>query len=158
MEIGCAALLIDVDGTLLDSSAAVERAWRVWAAEWRLDPELVLAACHGRRTTDTVAELLPASEVVGAVTRLDELELADIGELAAVPGAAGLPQPRVMVNGPDLENGKPHPEGYLAAAAALGVDPARCVVIEDAPAGIAAGKAAGVAAHSVPDGLVVRVS
>src|SRR6266508_1573074 len=65
VEIGCAALLIDVDGTLLDSSAAVERAWRVWAAEWRLDPELVLAACHGRRTTDTVAELLPASEVVG---------------------------------------------------------------------------------------------
>lgn len=172
MELRCAALLIDVDGTLLDSGAAVADAWRRWAAEWGLDPDLVLAACHGRRTEDTVAEFLPAADVAGATDRLDQIELASIAELAAVPGAvellaslppdrwavvtsgsralasgrlrsAGLPQPAVMVNGPDLANGKPHPEGYLAAARALGVEPGRCVVLEDSPAGVAAGKAAG---------------
>jgi mannitol-1-/sugar-/sorbitol-6-phosphatase len=172
VEIRCDALLIDVDGTLLDSAAAVERAWRHWAARWGLDAELVLAACHGRRTADTVAEFLPATEVARGTADLDEIELAGIGTLPAVPGAAallaslepgrwavvtsgsralaggrlrgaGLPAPAVMVNGPDLANGKPHPEGYLAAAAELGVDPARCVVLEDAPAGVAAGRAAG---------------
>lgn len=51
--------------------------------------------------------------------------------------------PAVLVGAEDAAVGKPGPEGYLKAAAALGVDIARCLVVEDAPAGIDAGRAAG---------------
>ena len=61
----------------------------------------------------------------------------------------GLPLPRVLVTAEDVERGKPDPQPYLAAAAALGVEPSRCLVVEDAPAGIAAGKAAGAAVLAV---------
>jgi len=56
---------------------------------------------------------------------------------------AGLPVPRVMVTAEDVAAGKPDPEGFVMAAAALGVPPSNCVVVEDSPAGVAAGKAAG---------------
>ena len=61
----------------------------------------------------------------------------------------GLPLPRVLVTAEDVERGKPDPQPYLAAAAALGAEPSRCLVVEDAPAGIAAGKAAGAAVLAV---------
>lgn len=56
---------------------------------------------------------------------------------------AGLPIPKNMVTASDVENGKPHPEPYQKAAAILGRAAADCVVIEDVPAGIRAGKEAG---------------
>jgi len=56
----------------------------------------------------------------------------------------GLSTPRVLISAEAVQQGKPHPEVYLAAAAQLGVDPRRCVVVEDAPAGISAGRAAGM--------------
>jgi sugar-phosphatase len=56
---------------------------------------------------------------------------------------AGLPKPSVLVTSSDIVNGKPHPEPYLKAAAKLGFVTNNCVVFEDAPAGIQAGKAAG---------------
>jgi sugar-phosphatase len=58
--------------------------------------------------------------------------------------AAGIPMPQVLVSGQDVRQGKPHPEGYLAAAQRLGVSPAHCVVVEDAPAGVLAARAARV--------------
>ncbi|MCX9191269.1 phosphatase [Carbonactinospora thermoautotrophica] len=178
MEIRCDALLFDVDGTLVDSTAAIERTWRRWAAEWSHDPDAIIAVCHGRRSKDVIAQFVAAEDVARATARLDELELADLAGIVAVPGApellaglparawavvtsgshalassrlraAGLPLPEVMVNGPDLRHGKPHPEGFLTAARLLGVDPGRCVVFEDAPAGVAAGKAAGAAVVAV---------
>jgi sugar-phosphatase len=55
-----------------------------------------------------------------------------------------LPIPRVLISAEAVQQGKPHPEAYLSAAEQLGVDPRRCVVVEDAPAGIIAGRAAGM--------------
>jgi sugar-phosphatase len=150
----------------------VERAWRAWAARWPVDIDAVLAVCHGRRTEDTIALFLPADQQPAAVGDLDELELADMDGVIALPGtqtllkrlpddrwaavtsgprplmharlkAAGLPAPAVLVSAEDVSVGKPDPQGYRRAAAALGYDITRCLVIEDAPAGLEAGRAAG---------------
>jgi sugar-phosphatase len=166
------AVLFDIDGTLVDSTGAVERTWRSWAATHGIDAEEILAVCHGRRTEDTVAMFLPVEQRSAAVVQLEQLELADLDDVVALPGSqallrsvkpdrraavtsgssalmrarlasAGLPVPDVLVSAEDVEAGKPDPEGYLKAAAALGRDIGRCLVIEDAPAGIAAGRAAG---------------
>lgn len=64
----------------------------------------------------------------------------------------GLPHPKILVTAEDVTHGKPHPEGYRSAAQALGVPAGRCIVVEDAPSGVAAARAAGalpvgVAAH-----------
>jgi mannitol-1-/sugar-/sorbitol-6-phosphatase len=167
-----AAVLLDVDGTLIDSTPVVERAAHRWAAEYGLDPETFLADAHGRRTADRVAEFLPPERVAEATARLDELEASDTEGIIALPGvrdlltaldgrpwalvtsmdrpllavrraAAGLPLPEVVVTAEDVRHGKPDPEGYLLAARRLGVNPGECVVVEDAPAGVSAGRAAG---------------
>ncbi|MDT5096375.1 MAG: mannitol-/sugar-/sorbitol-6-phosphatase [Mycobacterium sp.] len=166
------AILFDIDGTLVDSSPVVERSWRAWAREYGVDAEEVLRVCHGRRTQDTVAEFVTPQQLAVAVARLQALELADFDGVTALPGAqelldvlpprrwaavtsgerdlmagrlsaAKLPIPETMICAEDVAVGKPSPEGYLQAAAALGFVARQCVVIEDAPAGIAAGLAAG---------------
>ncbi len=148
-----AALLFDIDGTLVDSTPAVERTWRAWAARRGLDAEAILAVCHGRRSEDTIADFLPVAERPNAVAELEGLEFEDVADVVALPAtkdllaglpsdrwaavtsgsrrlmrkrlaAAGLPVPDVLVGADDVTVGKPAPEGYLAAAAALGVDPA----------------------------------
>jgi sugar-phosphatase len=58
--------------------------------------------------------------------------------------AAGVPIARVMVTAESISRGKPDPEAYLKGAAELGVAPADCLVVEDAPAGAAAARAAGM--------------
>jgi sugar-phosphatase len=166
------AILFDIDGTLVDSTPVVERSWHTWAQEFGVDAEEVMRVCHGRRTEDTIAEFLPGERRAVAVARLQALELADLDGVTALPGArllldalprrlwaavtsgeralmtgrlaaARLPMPEVLICAEDVAAGKPDPEGYLKAAAALGFDAGQCVVVEDAPAGIAAGKAAG---------------
>ncbi|MEU7134865.1 HAD-IA family hydrolase [Streptomyces sp. NPDC046261] len=129
---------------------------------------------HGRPAAAIVAELLPAEQVAEALARLEEAEIADAaaGGVVPVPGAvellASLPadrwavvtsanrrvagarlgqagiHPKFLVTVDDITHHKPHPEPFLLAAEQLGVDPARCVVVEDAPAGLAAGRAAGM--------------
>jgi len=164
-------LLTDLDGVLVDSGAEVERVWREWAAEQGLDPDDVARASHGvpsRQVIARVAPHLPPEEA----ERVDGLHAATGG--TALPGAhellaaadavvtsctrplalarlaaAGLPVPAVMITIEDVERGKPAPDPYLAAAAALNVDPATCLVIEDAPAGIAAARAAGMTVWAV---------
>jgi len=172
MRFDVEAVLFDIDGTLVDSTPAVERIWRTWAGRRGLDAEEILRVCHGRRTEDTLALFLPPGERGAAVAELAELELTDLDEVTALPtarallgrlprrrwaavtsgarpimrarlAAAGLPLPEVLVAAEDVSAGKPDPEGYLKAAAALGADTRRCLVVEDAPAGIAAGVAAG---------------
>jgi mannitol-1-/sugar-/sorbitol-6-phosphatase len=166
------AILFDIDGTLVDSTPVVERSWRTWAQEYDVDAEDVMRVCHGRRTEDTVAEFVAPQQLAVAVARVQALELADFDGVTALPGArqlieglprqrwaavtsgeralmtarleaARLPIPETMICAEDVAVGKPSPEGYLRAAAALGFDAGRCVVVEDAPAGIAAGRAAG---------------
>jgi mannitol-1-/sugar-/sorbitol-6-phosphatase len=174
-----AAVLLDVDGTLIDSTPVVERAAHRWAAEYGLDPVEFLADAHGRRTADRVAEFVPADQAKRATARLDELEAADTEGIVALPGvvellaeldgalpwalvtsmdrpllavrapAAGLALPDVVITAEDVRRGKPDPEGYLLAARRLGVAVAGCVVIEDSPAGVRAGLAAGAAVVAV---------
>jgi mannitol-1-/sugar-/sorbitol-6-phosphatase len=165
------AILFDIDGTLVDSTAAVTRTWKAWAAPRGIDLEEILRVCHGRRSEDTVAIFLPAAQHAAAVAELEGLELADLNDVIALPAtqsllsrlpadrwaavtsgsqrlmrarlaAAGLPIPEVLVSAEDVNAGKPDPEGYVNAAAALGRDVRRCLVVEDAPAGIEAGRAA----------------
>ncbi|GAA2273744.1 HAD family hydrolase [Actinomadura luteofluorescens] len=172
MILSCAAVLFDVDGTLVDSTPLVERAGREWAAEYGIDPDAFMSGAHGRRTSDRVAEFLPAGRVREATARLDALEAVSTDGIIALPGAldlladmsglphafvtsmdraqfkarseaAGIPSPPILVTAEDVAEGKPDPSGYLQAAGRLGVDPSACVVVEDAPAGIAAGRAAG---------------
>jgi sugar-phosphatase len=57
---------------------------------------------------------------------------------------AGIAPPGVFITAGDVRQGKPDPEGYLAAAGRLSLRPSDCVVVEDSPTGIAAGKAAGM--------------
>jgi sugar-phosphatase len=170
--IRCDAILFDLDGVLVDSGAAVERAWERWAARHKLQLHHVLAEAHGRRTTDTIRVVAPWLDAEAESRALEEAETADTHGVVALPGAAsllellpvgswavatsgtrslaatrlmhaGLPLPKVLVAAEDVQYGKPDPQPYVNAAQALAVDPARCVVIEDAPAGIAAGIAAG---------------
>ncbi|MGA8048497.1 MAG: HAD-IA family hydrolase [Dermatophilaceae bacterium] len=172
------AVLFDIDGTLVDSTGTVERTWRAWAAQRGLPAEDILAVCHGRRTEDTVADFLPVAERATAVAELEQLELDDLDDVVALPAAsdllsavpadlwaavtsgsgslmrarlsaAGLPIPRVLVAAEDVSAGKPDPQGYRRAAEGLGVDVTRCLVVEDAPAGLEAGLAAGASVLAV---------
>ena len=166
-------ILFDIDGTLVDSTATVERSWGIWAKEYGADYQEVLKVCHGTRTEDTVARFVASQQRAAATARLLALqELADLDGVVALPGArqlldalphghwaavtsgprslmaarlaaAGLPDPKLLIGAEDVSSGKPSPEGYLKAAAALGFEARECLVVEDAPAGVGAGRAAG---------------
>ncbi|WP_211253330.1 HAD-IA family hydrolase, partial [Glycomyces tenuis] len=168
-------LLFDMDGTLVDSSVAVEGAWRRFAARTGLDAEAILAVAHGRPTVEVIAEFAPPGMDVAAETARIEAEEIDRTEgIVEIAGAAallesldpdrwavvtsataelarrrlttaGLPQPKVLVSADDITNGKPDPEGYRMAAEALGAAPGDAVVFEDAEAGLLAGRASGAA-------------
>jgi len=172
MEIQCSAFLFDLDGVLVDSRAVVERVCRLWAARLGIDSDALLRVAHGRRTRDTVRIVAPHADAEQEVAWIDNAELLDTEGLVEVAGvrrfltslpagawavvtscgpdlarlrlsSVGLPIPAVVVSSDDVSKGKPAPDGYRLGAQRLGVDPASCVVFEDAPPGIAAGLAAG---------------
>ena len=172
-----AAVLFDMDGTLIDSTPVVVRSWIRWAQEHDVDPRR-LQGFHGVPAAAIVAELLPDHRHETAVRRITELELADTDGIEVLPGAAealaalapehsaiatsctaplaaarieasGLLAPTVLVTADDVERGKPHPDPFLLAAQRLGVDPTQCLVVEDAPGGLAAARAAGCATLAV---------
>ena len=170
------AVLFDMDGTLVNSDAAVERAWITWAAEYGVDGPEAIALAHGSPSEPTVRKLLPHFDegaTVVALARQMELQYDDVADVVAAPGAvelldvladrgipwavvtsadtrlaharlgaAGIAAP-LLVSVDDIRNGKPDPEGYLLAARRLGVDPTRCLVVEDAEPGVRAAHAAG---------------
>ena len=165
------AVIFDLDGILVDSTAVVERAWRWWAEGHGLAVAEVLAIAHGRPSRDVVLELAPDLDSEAEARRLDGWEAEHSRGMMAMPGAAeclmtarrdawavvtsgsrelatarldaaGLPLPRVLVTADDVEHGKPHPEPYQRASRALRVLPTSCLVVEDSPAGIAAAKGA----------------
>jgi len=172
------AILFDMDGTLVDSMAHDERQWTRWAARYGLDPQPILKISHGRRTDDIIREVAPHLATEEEFARFGEEELSDREGIRAVAGAAallhslppgswalvisaptrlaqvrmdcaGLPLPAVVVSADDVKHGKPDPEGVLLAARRLGVEPSRCLVIEDTPAGIQAARAAGMQALGI---------
>ncbi|MCB0856684.1 MAG: HAD-IA family hydrolase [Solirubrobacterales bacterium] len=165
-------VLFDMDGVLIDSSLAVHAGYTQWAEESGHDVDEVLAFVHGRRTIEVVNEFgssddpeAEAERVEGTIASraLPEHQVRAGCELyrslnrdrVAVATSAmrstafsnlevlDLPEPRVLVSGDDVKSGKPAPDPYLLAAAQLGAEPENCAVIEDAPAGVKAGKAAG---------------
>lgn len=165
-------LLFDVDGTLVDSRDAVTAVWHQVADRFGVDAKAILRVCHGRRDEDVVTEFFASDLTAGVLDMIAELELACADEVAAMPGAdallaalpegawaavtsgsralmtarlraAGLATPAVLIAADDVQGGKPDPEGFLLAARQLGVDANDCVVVEDSPAGVSAGKAAG---------------
>src|SRR5699024_12247807 len=75
MKFEADAILFDIDGTLVDSTPAVIRTWTAFAEQRSLDSEEILRVSHGRRTEDTLADLLPMSEVAAATELMEELEL-----------------------------------------------------------------------------------
>ncbi len=168
----CAAILFDMDGVLIDSTRAVARVWRQWAAEHGFDPAHVAHIAQGRPSITTIRELLPDVDHEAANLIVERREMEDLEGVVACAGArellaslpperwalvtsstrplaevrlraAGLPLPAHLVTGSDVHAGKPHPEPFLKAASVLQVAAADCLVVEDTPAGIEAGKAAG---------------
>ncbi|MFF3335413.1 HAD-IA family hydrolase [Streptomyces sp. NPDC002888] len=170
------ALLLDMDGTLVNSDAVVERIWRRWAEQQGLDGDEVMKVVHGRQGHASMALLLPdrpAEQNHADNARMLAEETADMEGVVAIPGAqkflsslrgaphalvtsadaplstarmaaAGLPLPETRITAESVGASKPDPEGFLKAAAELGVAPADCLVFEDSGAGIAAGRAAGM--------------
>jgi sugar-phosphatase len=171
-EIICRGILFDLDGVLADSTPAVERVWHGWAVEHGFVPEDVVRRAHGRPSITTIRELLPEGDHEKENREVERREIADIDGVVPLPGAltllrslpenawtivtsctralarvritaAGLPMPKLLVTSTDVLRGKPDPEPYLKGAEFLGLAAKDCLVVEDAPAGIRAGKAAG---------------
>ena len=171
------AVIFDMDGTLIDSTPAVDRAWAIWAEEMALTGGEGVRH-HGVPAASVVRALLPVERHEAGMARINELELADVSDIVVLPGAAealkalvdvknaiatsctqplaqariraaGLVPPSTLVTADDVTHGKPHPEPFLVAAEKLGVDPKRCLVVEDAPMGLQAARAAGCATLAV---------
>ncbi|WNI18813.1 HAD-IA family hydrolase [Actinacidiphila sp. ITFR-21] len=166
------AVLFDLDGVLVDSSPVIDRVWRDWAGRHAIAWEAVRPLLPGRRASETVALLAPELDSDAEGRELERVQSADLAGVSACPGAVpllaeltgfpwaivtsgsratattrlratGLRVPEVLVTADDVTLGKPHPEGYLAAARRLGVPPGECLVVEDADAGVRAARAAG---------------
>ncbi len=172
-------ILFDLDGVLIDSTAGVTRVWRDWGSRHGLDPAQTAHAAHGRRAIDSVRLLAPHLDAEAELRDLERREIAESHDVAIFAGAARLlaslpphrwaivtsgtrdlathrlqaarlPVPERMITGSDIVYGKPHPEPYQRGAALLGLVPAACVAVEDAPSGIISALAAGMAALAVP--------
>jgi sugar-phosphatase len=172
-KFSCAAILFDLDGVLVDSTRAVDREWREWAARKGVNGDAIMAIAHGVRTIEVIRRVAPHLDAEVEAAAIENHEAHDQRGVTVMPGAAdllkvipderwgvvtsgsrllaqnrlrfcGLPVPEVLVTSDDVTNGKPHPEPYLKGAEGLGLNPGECLVIEDAPAGIEAGRAAGM--------------
>jgi sugar-phosphatase len=172
-------LLFDMDGTLVDSGAVVERVWRHFAQRHGLEAGPLLEAIVGCRARDSVARFAaPGTDLAAETARVLAEELVDVDGIVPVPGAdellrslpldawvlvtsadrelaerrmaaAGLPTPQFLVTGDQVAAGKPSPDGFLAGAHALGIPIADCLAFEDSPSGLVAAHAAGAGVVAV---------
>jgi sugar-phosphatase len=168
----CSAILFDLDGVLVDSTRAVDREWREWAARKGVDGDAIMAIAHGVRTLEVIRRVAPHLDAEAEAAAIENHEAGDQRGVTVMPGAidlvrsipagrwgvvtsgsrllainrlrhCGLPVPEALVTSDDVTRGKPDPEPYLKGAELLGFRPADCLVIEDAPAGIQSARAAG---------------
>lgn len=173
IKLSVGAILFDMDGVLVNSKPAIDRVRTKWAELRSLDVQTVLDLPHGQKTSEAFAKIAAHLNLKEEVAWLDAEEDRDLSGITAIPGAAtllgalasdewalvtssgrelaprrlaaaGLPAPKTMVAGDSVKRSKPDPEGYLRGAQLLGRRADECVVFEDAPAGIAAGIAAGM--------------
>lgn len=173
IQLECQGILFDLDGVLIDSSACILRHWRAWAERHGLELERVMRHAHGMRTIETIRRVAPHLDADREAEAFTAGELRDTAGVGAIPGAltlleclpaerwgivtsgsralatvrlqtAGLPVPGVLVTGDQVPRGKPAPDPYLEGARRLGLHPATCLAVEDAPAGIASAQAAGM--------------
>jgi sugar-phosphatase len=172
MIVTASAMLFDLDGVLVDSTPAISRVWTKWCLARGFDPEKTVREAHGRPSIDTIRELLPNADYEAENREIERGEIEDLEGVVPLPGAldllaslpsdrwtivtsctrelaevriraAGLPVPQTLVTSSDITKGKPDPEPYLKGASVLGFPPSDCLVVEDVPAGIRSGKAAG---------------
>jgi sugar-phosphatase len=165
-------VLFDMDGVLISSTAADERTWLRWARFHGMEGSFSLRSTHGRRSIDTLRLLRPDLDLAAEVLRIEEFDAEDQGGVVSLPGverlirslpadawavvtsasepimrrrleAAGIAPPSHFISGDRVAHGKPNPEAYELGARVLGFSPSECLVVEDAPPGIEAGKAAG---------------
>jgi sugar-phosphatase len=168
----CEAILSDLDGVLVDSHTVVERTWRRWIERHGIDAPDIVRRAHGRRSIETVRDVAPELNADEEVRWLAEAELGDFEGVVALPGAAAilgalrsgewavvtsggrelaqrrlahakLPLPNILIAAEDVAVGKPAPDVYLTAAERLQCSATNCVVIEDTPPGIQAGRNSG---------------
>lgn len=165
-------LLFDMDGVLVSSIGSVNRCWRRWAAQYEVPDAENYEISHGTRAIDIIRILRPDIDPTEGLRVIEDMEIDDVADLTVLPGvkdllenlpaerwaivtsathrlllgrlqAAGLPVPDRIISGDMVERGKPDPEPYRRGAELLGYRPGDCIVVEDAPSGIAAGVAAG---------------
>jgi len=173
LVLNCEAMLFDLDGTLIDSTARIARLWRWWAERHGIPFEQLQGKMHGRPAVETFHLIDPDLPLGPAVEELETEEVRDMHDVHLIPGApellarlnpsrwaivtsgsprvaharleyTRLPLPRVLITAAEIERGKPAPDGFLLAARRMGFAPSDCVVVEDSPAGVGAGKAAGM--------------
>jgi sugar-phosphatase len=172
VSLSCEAILFDLDGVLVDSHHVVERTWHRWVARHGMDVPDIVQRAHGRRSVETVREVAPELNAEEEVRWLADVESGDFEGVVALPGTAAmldalrpgewavvtsggrelarrrlahakLPLPDILIAAEDVTAGKPAPDGYLKAAENLARPALKCLVIEDTPPGIEAGRAAG---------------
>jgi sugar-phosphatase len=165
-------ILFDMDGVLVSSIEAAVRCWRRWAKQYEVPNAEELELPHGVRSIDIVKMLRPDIDPQEGQRAIEDMEVEDVADLRVLPGvkvlleslpperwaivtsatrrlllarltAAGLPVPERIISGDMVKRGKPDPEPYRRGAELLGFRPEECVVVEDAPSGVGAGRAAG---------------
>lgn len=192
MALSCDAIIFDLDGVLIDSDAVIRRRWKRWAEDRGIPFEEIEAIHTGRPAVEVIEEVAPHLDPEAEIERLGDEMATDTDGLEAFDGAkallnclpqdrwaiatsgrhhtatsrmahVGLPEPEVFVTADDVDRGKPAPEPYQRAATQLGIDPERCVVLEDAPAGVESARRAGasvlgVATSKPPDALAAATA
>ena len=165
-------MLFDMDGVLISSIGSARRCWRRWAVQYGVPDAEHFEIPHGVRAAEIIHRVKPDVDVAEALRVIEDMEIEDVGDLHVLPGAgellrslpverwgivtsatrrlllarlnaAGLPVPERLVCADDVDRGKPDPEPYRRGADKLGLAAGKCIVVEDAPSGLRAGKAAG---------------